>query len=88
MDNSRFHWQSQNRTTPNNEKGVSIIESNYRPGSIYLFVRKFPKIKGKGAPFMFCGRLRYEKHSGSGPIDVDFELESPLSSSLYEYYGG
>ena len=37
---------------------------------------------------MFCGRLRYEKHSGSGPIDVDFELESPLSSSLYAYYGG
>ena len=88
VDNSHFHWQSQNRTTPSHEKGLGIIESNYRPGSIYLFVRKFPKIKGKGAPFMFCGRLRYEKHSGSGPIDVDFELENPLSSSLYEYYGG
>jgi SOS-response transcriptional repressor LexA len=87
VDNSHFHWQSQNRTTPNHDKGIGIIESNSLSGSIYLFVRKFPKIKGKGAPFMFCGKLSYEKHSGSGPIDVNFELESPLPPSLYEYYG-
>jgi len=87
IDGSHFHWQSQNRTSPQNEKGKGIIESNNRPGSVYLFVRKFPKIKGKGAPFIFCGAMRYTKHSGSEPIDVDFELESTLTPELYEYFG-
>jgi superfamily II DNA or RNA helicase/HKD family nuclease/SOS-response transcriptional repressor LexA len=88
VDDSRFHWQSQNRTTPENEKGLGIIESNDRPGSIYLFVRKFNKIKGKGAPFTFCGRLKYLSHEGSAPMDVDFEMESPLSAGLYEFFQG
>jgi hypothetical protein len=88
VDDSHFHWQSQNRTTPENEKGLGIIESNDRPGSIYLFVRKFNKIKGKGAPFTFCGRLKYLSHEGSAPMDVDFEIESPLSAGLYEFFSG
>ena len=87
VDQSHFHWQSQNRTTPENEKGLGIIEANERPGSVYLFVRKFPKIRGKGAPFTFCGRLKYLKHTGSAPMDVDFEMESPLSEGLYDFFG-
>jgi len=88
VDDSHFHWQSQNRTTPENEKGLGIIESNERPGSLYLFVRKFNKIKGKGAPFTFCGRLTYLSHEGSAPMDVDFKMESPLSAGLYEFFTG
>lgn len=88
VDKHHFHWQSQNRTTPDNEKGLRIIEANDRLGSVYLFVRKFPKVKGKGAPFTFCGRLKYLKHTGSAPIDVDFEMENPLSDGLYEFFGG
>jgi superfamily II DNA or RNA helicase/SOS-response transcriptional repressor LexA len=88
VDQSHFHWQSQNRTTPENEKGLGIIESKNRPGSVYLFVRKFPKIKGKGAPFTFCGRLNYLSHTGSAPIDVDFEMESALSDGLFDYFNG
>lgn len=87
VDDSNFHWQSQNRTTPENEKGLGVIESSDRPGSIFLFVRKFNKIKGKGAPFTFCGRLRYSEHTGSSPMDVDFEMESPLTAGLYEFFG-
>ena len=29
----------------------------------------------------------YIKHSGSEPMDVDFELESALSPGLHEYFG-
>jgi superfamily II DNA or RNA helicase/SOS-response transcriptional repressor LexA len=87
-DPSHFHWQSQNRTTPGSVKGSGIVEGNERPGSIYLFVRKFGKVRGKGAPFMFCGRLKYLVHTGSAPMDVDFELESPLTTELYEFFGG
>lgn len=87
IDKDNFHWQSQNRTTPENDKGLGIIEANERPGSVYLLVRKFPRIKGKGAPFTFCGRLKYLEHTGSAPMDVDFEMESPLSDGLYEFFG-
>jgi hypothetical protein len=86
VDQSHFHWQSQNIATPENERGLGIIEANARPGSVYLFVRKFAKIKGKGAPFIFCGRLKYLKHTGAAPMDVDFELESPLSDGLYDFF--
>jgi hypothetical protein len=86
VDQSHFHWQSQNIATPENKKGLGIIEANERPGSVYLFVRKFAKIKGKGAPFTFCGRLKYLEHTGSAPMDVDFEMESPLSDGLYDFF--
>jgi len=86
IDSTHFHWQSQNNTSTENEKGRGIIESKSRKGSIYLFVRKFPKIKGKGAPFLFCGKLEYLKHSGSKPINVEFQLENRLPKSLYDYF--
>lgn len=85
-DKSHFHWQSQNRTTPESDKGKRIIHSNESDSSIYLFVRKFPKIGGKAAQFTFCGRLSYLKHSGSAPISVEFELENELSPNLSERF--
>lgn len=86
IDKSHFHWQSQNRTTPENDKGKRIIHSNDNDSSIFLFVRKFPKIAGKAAPFIFCGRLSYLKHSGSAPISVEFKLENELSQNLSEMF--
>ncbi len=85
-DSMHFHWQSQNKTTPENNKGKMITQSNKTDGSVYLFVRKFPKIGGKAAPFIFCGRLRYITHSGAGPIDVVFKLENELSPNLSQLF--
>jgi len=86
IDKSQFHWQSQNKTTPESKKGQRIIHSNESNSSIYLFVRKFPKIGGKAAQFTFCGRLNYLKHSGSAPISVEFELENELPPNLCEIF--
>jgi superfamily II DNA or RNA helicase/SOS-response transcriptional repressor LexA len=86
IDKSHFHWQSQNSTTPQNKKGLRIINSNNSEGSIYLFVRKFPKVGGKTAPFIFCGRLSYGNHSGSAPISVEFELDNELTPNLCEMF--
>ncbi len=86
IDDSHFHWQSQNRTTPENDKGKRIIHSNTSDSSIYLFVRKFPKLAGKAAPFIFCGRISYLKHSGSAPISVEFKLDHELSPNLSEIF--
>lgn len=88
IDNSHFHWQSQNRTSPENEKGQKVIRHISNQSDIHLFVRKHPKISGKGAPFYYCGKLIYISHSGSAPMDVDFELESPLPKALFEMFVG
>jgi len=85
VDKSHFNWQSQNQTTPESEKGQRIIHSN-NTSSIFLFVRKFPKISGNVAPFIFCGRLSYVSHSGSAPISVKFKLENELSNDLSEIF--
>lgn len=86
IDKSHFHWQSQNSTTPQNKKGRRIIHSNDSDGHIYLFVKKFQKVGGKVAPFIFCGELNYLRYSDSGPINVEFELVNELSSNLVEIF--
>jgi len=86
IDKLHFHWQSQNSTTPQNKKGRRIIHSNDSEGHIYLFVKKFQKVGGKVAPFIFCGELNYLRHSDSGPINVEFELVNELAPSLVEIF--
>jgi len=87
-DASNFHWQSQNRTTPESPKGQNVIDHEKNGGKVHLFVRKNAKIRGKASPFIYCGPLTYKNHSGSAPMDVKFALETPLSTELLEYFTG
>ncbi len=86
VDPLHFHWQSQNRTTPESGQGQRVINHAELGSKMHLFVRKFAKVRGKGAPFMYCGAMIYLEHSGSAPMDVDFRLEHKLPDELYEYF--
>ena len=69
-------------------KGNNLINHEANGGNIHLFVRKRAKIKGRAAPFIFCGKLIYKSHSGSAPMDVKFRMETPLSPALLTYFKG
>jgi len=87
-DAQSFHWQSQNKTTPESKRGQNVIHHEKNGGKVHLFVRKNSKVRGKAAPFIYCGRLTYKSHSGSAPMDVKFQMETALSEELNSYFAG
>jgi len=74
IDERTFHWQSQNQTGPNDNRGRSIIEHENLGITIHLFVRSTKLANGKAAPFQYCGPVRYVRHSGSKPMSVIFDV--------------
>ena len=74
IDESHFHWQSQNATTPESKRGQEIIQHEQLGISIHLFVREHKLQTGKAAPFVYCGQASYQSHTGSAPISVVFGL--------------
>lgn len=81
-----FHWQSQNATSPESEKGRSYIEQEVRGKQVLLFVREATKDeRGLTMSFVFCGALQYVRHSGSKPMSIVWRLqEPPPALLLYE----
>lgn len=74
IDDTHFHWQSQNATTPSSKRGQEIIEHEKLGITIHLFVREGKLGNGKAAPFIYFGPVRYDMHTGSSPMSVIFEI--------------
>lgn len=74
IDDHTFHWQSQKQTGPGDNRGRSIIEHERHNVAIHLFVRENKLVNGKAAPFLYCGPVRYIRHSGSKPMSVVFDV--------------
>ena len=74
IDETTFHWQTQNATTPENLRGQEIINHEKLGISLHLFVRDHKLEGGKAAPFVYEGRVRYRSHSGSAPMSVVLDL--------------
>jgi hypothetical protein len=76
IDDSHFHWQSQNATDPSSKRGQEIIRHAALGIDIHLFVRENKLAAGKAAPFTYHGRVLYQSHQGSLPMSVVFGLQS------------
>ena len=76
IDEQTFRWQSQRSTTPESKKGRELIEHRKMGISIHLFIRENKLSAGKAAPFIYHGKVSYASHSGSAPMDVDWNLAS------------
>ncbi|MEJ8857187.1 DUF3427 domain-containing protein [Variovorax robiniae] len=74
IDESTFHWQSQNATTPQSKRGQEIIRHEALGIEIHLFVRDTKLERGKAAPFEYRGKARYQSHTGSNPMSVRFSV--------------
>lgn len=86
MDAQTFHWQSQNSAEPSSGKGKRTIEHEKNNSHVYLFVRK-NKLEGKtAAPFVYCGTLFYKWHNSQKPMNVEWQLETPLTKELFDYF--
>jgi len=74
IDEQTFHWQSQNQTGPNDNRGRDIIDHVKKGIAIHLFVRETKLSNGKAAPFSYYGSVRYVRHAGSKPMSVIFDV--------------
>ena len=74
IDEATFHWQSQNSTSLANKRGQEIIGHAKMGVAIHLFVRDTKLQAGKGAPFVYHGKVSYQSHSGSSPMSVVFTV--------------
>ena len=81
-----FHWQSRNTTTQSSDPGLDIINHENIKKDIHLFVRKVKQVEGRTLPFTYCGKIKFLNVSGNGPINVNFELERPLSERLKQEF--
>lgn len=75
IDERTFHWQSQNKTTPESSRGKQIISHDALGIDIHLFVREQKLLNGKAAPFTYYGLVKYKSHTGSSPMSVCFSIE-------------
>ncbi len=74
IDESHFHWQSQNATTPSSKRGREVIGHEVLGLAIHLFVREHKLQAGKAAPFVYHGKARYQSHKGSAPMSLVLEV--------------
>jgi SOS-response transcriptional repressor LexA len=70
IDETQFHWQSQNSTSPDTKRGAEIINHAERGIALHLFVRDGKLAGKKAAPFVYHGRVQYQSHQGSEPMSV------------------
>ena len=74
IDERTFHWQTQRATTPESKRGRELINHKSLGQSIHLFVRENKLRAGKAAPFTYHGPVEYQRHEGSAPMSVVFQL--------------
>ena len=86
VDEKTFHWQSQNSTGPTGKRGKGIVEHRTSGSQVQLFVRKNKLQDGKAAPFIYCGQVDYQCHTAEKPMNVTWELQTPLTAQLYSYF--
>lgn len=74
IDETHFHWQSQNATKSVSVRGREIINHEKLGIKLHLFVRETKLEAGKGAPFVYHGTVRYLRHTGDAPMSVVFGI--------------
>lgn len=88
IDQNRFHWQSQNNTTPRNETGKNLINHQELGFNLHLFVRKTATDakggKGYSNDFIYLGKVFVEKYEGEAPISFELRFEHTVPADVYE----
>ena len=83
---SRFHWESQNRTSPTSSTGQRYINHVAMGSRVVLFVRETDDDeRGETNPYVCLGPMRYVSHQSSKPMEIIWELERPMPPEIYDY---
>ena len=83
INESIFHSQSQNATSPESTKGISYIRHIEQGKQILLFVREQNEDEyGFTMGYVFLGDASYISSTGSRPMNINWRLETPMPAYL------
>ena len=85
INETLFHWQSQNAAGPETPKGLSYIRHQDDKKRILLFVREKSKDQyGNTMGYVFVGEGLLKDHYGAKPMNIKWELNEPLPHYLWK----
>jgi superfamily II DNA or RNA helicase len=85
INESLFHWQSQNSAGPDTPKGIYYIEHVKNKKVILLFVREKNKDEfGSTMGYVFIGEGKLIEHNGAKPMNIKWQLNEPLPHYLWK----
>lgn len=85
INETLFHWQSQNSTGPETPKGLSYIEHESKGKTILLFIREKMKDEfGITMGYVFVGKGVLTEHYGAKPMNIVWKLNVPLPHYLWK----
>lgn len=84
IDETLFHWQSQNSVGPKTSKGLSYIQHLKKGKRILLFIREKNKDEfGNTSGYVFVGEGILKTHTGEKPMNIKWELKEALPHYLW-----
>lgn len=87
ISNKLFHWQSQSYTSPDSVKGQRHIRHKDKGVTPLLFIRYSKKDdRGETSPYVFAGPVSLKEWHGNKPINIEWKLDEPLPSYIYQKY--
>ncbi len=84
ISDTLFNWQSQNSARPDSGKGLSYIQQQQTGKTLILFVREQNKDENsRTLGFVNFGEVEYLSYKNSQPMDITWQLKSPMPSELW-----
>jgi len=88
ISDSLFHWQSQNRASPDNKSGRDYISQKEIERTILLFVREQNDDEfGNTMSYVFLGKADFVKTSGEKPMNIEWKLQLPMPPYIWKESG-
>ncbi|WP_144605725.1 DUF3427 domain-containing protein [Algoriphagus algorifonticola] len=85
LNETLFHWQSQNSARPDTGKGLSYINHKDNGKRILLFVREEKQNQFKNTMgYVFIGEGSFREYYGSKPMSINWELNEAIPPFLYQ----
>ncbi len=88
ISESLFHWQSQNRASPDNASGQAYISQHILGRTILIFVREQNEDEfGNIMSYVFLGKADFMRTSGQKPMNVEWKLQEPMPAYIWKESG-
>jgi superfamily II DNA or RNA helicase len=85
INETLFHWQSQNSAGPETPKGKSYISHKQNDKRILLFVRENANDEFRNTMgYVFVGEGSINNYYGSKPMSIEWELNEPMPHYLWK----
>jgi len=85
LNDTLFHWQTQNASFPEKGKGLSYITHQNSKKRILLFVRERNDDEfGNTMSYVFLGDGNFTEYYGSKPMSITWKLAEPMPPYLWK----